>query len=437
MTFNEIMSRKSVRFIILSGIFFSFLLCFAPGFMTTDTYTQFNQAMKGVYDDWHPPVMAFVWRCLLFLQEGPLPLLCFQLLMLFGACYLLSGQKRPNGGTRWVWIFFPLLPQVYCLAGVIWKDVQMAFSLLLGMALYFYWDSERASKLPLFGSVLFLAYAVLIRHNAIFAVLPLIFFVSFWGFSNKKLIKSILVTFFSLILFVVISNFINYGLLNAKITYPQNIFIVNEISFASHEVGQNLFSESSPYGKLNLSDIPNDMFEPKWDYYRPSLNQYHSVIKDDYTRLIMEHPLALLKVKLSLFAQIMKFPLRPVGMIVDFKDPKQNIPPSWLREQLINVNKFINNYAIFGIHILRAFFLPVFFIPMSIILLLLNIPVKSPDNKKIIILVFSTNLYLFSYFFAPVIATFRYLYWDVLGSVACLIIQGYIFADKKCKKHCS
>ena len=124
------------RAVTCFSLFLTFLLCFAPGGMSPDTVWQYKEALDGVFYNWHPPIMVAVWRLLFFFQQGPLPMLCFQLLMLFGACWLLSGLGVKKGEAQWYWLFLPLLPQVYCVTGMIWKDVEQAFAFFLAFALY-------------------------------------------------------------------------------------------------------------------------------------------------------------------------------------------------------------------------------------------------------------------------------------------------------------
>ncbi|MBW0006916.1 MAG: hypothetical protein JO335_04290, partial [Sphingomonas sp.] len=38
-----------------------------PGIMIDDARWQYQQAIDNAYEDWHPPLMAWIWRRLMFL----------------------------------------------------------------------------------------------------------------------------------------------------------------------------------------------------------------------------------------------------------------------------------------------------------------------------------------------------------------------------------
>ena len=50
-----------------------------PGVMIDDARWQYQQAVDNAYEDWHPPLMAWIWRRLMLLQPGPAPMLVVQL----------------------------------------------------------------------------------------------------------------------------------------------------------------------------------------------------------------------------------------------------------------------------------------------------------------------------------------------------------------------
>lgn len=48
---------------------------FRWGVITPDTVEQYRQALTGQYQDWHPPITAWLWRMLLHIHGGSAPLL--------------------------------------------------------------------------------------------------------------------------------------------------------------------------------------------------------------------------------------------------------------------------------------------------------------------------------------------------------------------------
>ncbi|NBY19037.1 hypothetical protein EBQ74_02025 [bacterium] len=69
-------------FLLVAG-FLNALLTFYPGSMSPDSYDQLRQALTNHYNDWHPPVMAWFWRQLLWIKKGLSPC-CFSIWVCFG-----------------------------------------------------------------------------------------------------------------------------------------------------------------------------------------------------------------------------------------------------------------------------------------------------------------------------------------------------------------
>src|SRR5258708_13870483 len=65
-----------------------------PGIMIDDARWQYQQAVDNAFEDWHPPLMAWIWRRLMIVEPGPAPMLTLQLL-LYWARFPLAGS--------WAW----------------------------------------------------------------------------------------------------------------------------------------------------------------------------------------------------------------------------------------------------------------------------------------------------------------------------------------------
>src|SRR6476646_6318271 len=61
-----------------------------PGIMIDDARWQYQQAVDNAYEDWHPPLMAWVWRRLMFIEPGPAPMLLLQLVFYWLAIGLIA-----------------------------------------------------------------------------------------------------------------------------------------------------------------------------------------------------------------------------------------------------------------------------------------------------------------------------------------------------------
>ena len=114
------------------------VLVFSPGFMSPDSISQLVQAESGYFSDWHPPVLALLWRTLILTTGHVGALLGLQTLVewaaLFGLALLVHRETASRGASLAV-LGIGLLPFVLGISGVIWKDVHLAFALLAATVL--------------------------------------------------------------------------------------------------------------------------------------------------------------------------------------------------------------------------------------------------------------------------------------------------------------
>ena len=84
---------------LLSAAYLTFAAYF-PGVYTPDSADQLGQALKNDYHDWHPPLMAWLWRSLITLTGREESLLVFHLLLLTaGAIYWAKVFVRLKAGV--------------------------------------------------------------------------------------------------------------------------------------------------------------------------------------------------------------------------------------------------------------------------------------------------------------------------------------------------
>ena len=171
--------------LVAAGILALLVIVFYPGYMSPDSISHLEQA-TGVshLTDWHPPVMTRLWGFLIRVTGHISSMLIFQLMLLVAAMFTLSilvyRHTRNRAWALSVYIIV-LLPNIMNIAGVIWKDVQMAFSLTLAVLLIWFIISSKKSlgRVAVYGIVglalLLILYAGTLRHNALFAVLPILF----------------------------------------------------------------------------------------------------------------------------------------------------------------------------------------------------------------------------------------------------------------------
>ncbi|QSQ11570.1 hypothetical protein [Myxococcus landrumensis] len=138
-----------------------------PGLMSNDSIDQYGQGLAGSYSDVHPPLGSWLLGLSGRLVGSPWLVLVLQLAMLSGCMALLARSSDARAGRRGLVVLgaFLLVPTVWSLAVVLWKDVMVAALLLAAVAAL----KSRRPVLSLFLLCLGVAY----RHNALVAAVPL------------------------------------------------------------------------------------------------------------------------------------------------------------------------------------------------------------------------------------------------------------------------
>lgn len=156
------------------------LAAFRWGVVTPDTVWQYEQALAGRYDDWHPPVMAWIWRWLGAARFGGAPLLLFDLALYWTGALALAEALRRTGrqGGAAAAVALAALPIPFGQEGALLKDAMLAAACLAATGLLACRTSEdhaaarrRVTNVAIFAA-LWLASAT--RINAVFATAPLL-----------------------------------------------------------------------------------------------------------------------------------------------------------------------------------------------------------------------------------------------------------------------
>jgi hypothetical protein len=152
-----------------------------PGESGPDSQSQYEQVVAGQLDDWHPPIMAWLWSIFRLLDDGNAPMFCFQVVFYWLGFGLIAITLARAGRTfaAWAILGVALLPPFLRLNVVLLKDVGMAVTFLSAFAALF-WYRTRNREAPAAVaamSLVLLFYGALVRANAVFAVVPLFIYV--------------------------------------------------------------------------------------------------------------------------------------------------------------------------------------------------------------------------------------------------------------------
>jgi len=173
-------ASRGSQAIVLAG-FFALIAQIAlsfPGIMTWDSFDQYAQAIKGQYNDWHPPIMAIVMRALLPVGEGGAGIFVLHLALLwFGLIWIaLALRDAGHGRTSWAMLAIGVVPAIWLPALFVHKDVGMVAAFVAAFAVLFHrrmrGGTPRAVEIAACAAAL--TYGTLIRSNAVFAVPALV-----------------------------------------------------------------------------------------------------------------------------------------------------------------------------------------------------------------------------------------------------------------------
>ncbi len=367
-----------------------------PGQLTPDSKVQLLQAYTGNYSDWHPPIMAFIWRQLLFSEYTLEPMLMFQIsfhwigIGLFS--YSLCMAKHPNSAL--LMLISGLTPIAFKYTGILQKDTLLASLMLAG----FGFASLSNLKFKWCG-VIIAFIAMLSRANGVFAFTPIVFFILKKWQKNIKLYKIILFCLLFSLLLIPVSRWINHSIFNANRTNVERSLQLYDL------VGIAYFSGDKSILPVNIENLNNCYTPLFWDtLVSERCGGAYSKIDRNITREwlnnIIKYPMAYLKHRTSHFNREIFFLVPPAQQCVDAPE-FHSCPKSFLSDA-INKNGLL---------------WPVAWLTLGISMLLTGITGISQA------LCLSGVLYGLGYLFFGVAADFRYFYWTELSIQTALIYQ--------------
>lgn len=182
--------------ILLGGAVFHGL-AYWPGLLHVDSSIQYGQALSGVWDDWHPPLMAWVWRQFLPIQQGPSPIFLMQLTLYWGGFALLGAWALQQGRALLAIsiALCALLPLPLAILGSVVKDAVMAGALLSATGLIAL-RRQKGNPLFLIIAIALILLAAGLRSNAFLACAPLLVMLmpAAWRASRARLAVASVVT---------------------------------------------------------------------------------------------------------------------------------------------------------------------------------------------------------------------------------------------------
>src|SRR6266853_3426602 len=115
-----------------------------PGESGPDSRSQYAQVIAGQLDDWHPPIMTWLWSIFRLLADGDGPMFCFQVAFYWLGFGLIAITLARAGRSlaAWAMLGVALLPPFLRLNVVLLKDVGLAVTFLSAVAALFWYRTQ-------------------------------------------------------------------------------------------------------------------------------------------------------------------------------------------------------------------------------------------------------------------------------------------------------
>jgi hypothetical protein len=236
-------SWHSAAFAVVIAVVLGGLVLHAsyPGYLNADSFEQLRQILAGRIDDWQSPFVTLLWSALLVVLPGPVGIIVVDNLLIWGAlAALVIELRRSVGAWALAVLAIPLLPGLFNYLGHVHRDTMLLAWLLASFALAFLANS--AARGPRSGLALQLLAnlgaigAFLIRPNAIFCTIPLLFYAN-RSFGRKRNLAACGIV----LLLMPASYAMVSSLAQARATNPGDSIKTYHLLALSYFAGKNLF----------------------------------------------------------------------------------------------------------------------------------------------------------------------------------------------------
>lgn len=419
----------SLAVFLVFGLVLLLWACFAPGFMSYDSVVQYQSALEQRYTDSHPAIMSYVWHLCMLLVPGPQSLLYFHLTLLALGIFVWQANCKNALWSLLIPVLF-LLPWIINFAGVLWKDVGMAFSLLVATGLLF---SRSRNLWLVLLAMPFVFYAFGVRHNAILAVVPILFFAFRYHFPKSPLWQGTLVTVLLTVVFSLAVSVVTYSFINAERKHYETFLMGDDIAKISAETHQNLL----PWVKesdLQVCAAPPILYERALCFiskgYDPSgslvVNLPYESTYALWEKTILSNPVEYASVRIESFLYFLRPPQSQPGFTWFFGIMKNDLDIQLMHPQMAGV---LEKYMIASQEtVLSELFKPYFWLVLAVIMLIWASRISASFEKTQIIVLNSSALgCYFSLLIAVPSVDFRYVYWCVIATTLSIVIMASTF----------
>lgn len=394
-------------------------LAFYPGIMTPDTLDQLAQANAQDFNDWHPPMMAWLWSWLNRVFPAASGFLFFDLFLLWFGLYWIN-RRIDHRYAPFVYLL-GFLPFVINLSGVIWKDVATAYALLWAVIVML--EPPSRGRLALFSVFIFVAIGI--RYNSLFSCLPLIVGYFWQSFANRQVsYKWARVLALSCVFFIAqltCLNLFNYHFLNTAKGTPQIVILVDDLAYLSTQVGHSLV----PGVDLETVTIKSQI-SVNDNIFRYSHVLDYEAVKASWIAAVSDHPWLYLQFRGKVFLRFLGFSLAPPFWL-DRPSYGYWLDGSYESRQTNGIRQSLGQYVKTLALLAPVFFTGAFWLTVAAVTFCLSVALRLPYREVTLALSLSAGVNLMSYLLVANAPFFRYYYWSIVaGSLSVfLILVGF------------
>lgn len=142
--------KEKISILGLISIFgLAFWIAFYPGFMSSDSIVQFGMSKSLNFNDWHPPIMSWVWSVAGFFFPGPSGMLALHIVLVWTSVYIWWISYKEQSFS-WLILAIPFLPWILNFAGFFGRMWGLPFHYSHCRGWLFAHQRRRKSSLPFF-----------------------------------------------------------------------------------------------------------------------------------------------------------------------------------------------------------------------------------------------------------------------------------------------
>ncbi len=392
---------------------------FYPGIMTPDTLDQLTQANTQTFNDWHPPMMAWLWSLLNSVFPSASGFLFLDLCLLwFG---LITIERSIDHRYSPAVYLLGIMPFVINLSGMVWKDVATAY--LLMWAVIFTFRSKSYWNLTGFALCIFLGIGV--RYNSLFSCIPLIIgYFWLWNAQRNRSLSKFRILAVSLVFFVaqlLCLNVFTYHWLKAERSTPQIVIMVDDLTYISNYIGRSLVPgiNLETLGRSAQVSVNDNVFR---------FNQFldYRNVKESWNQAVREYPVIYLKFRAKVFLRFLGVSLTPP---FDLTVPSQEywLEHSYQSEQTNALRHGLGKYVRSSAKHLPYLFTGLFWLCLALTAFCVSL--ARPFRYRAVTLALSSSavLNLASYVLVANAPYFRYYYWSIIATSLAVLLMALTY----------